>query len=76
MKIMDMLFSLGLDPLIGNIFTNELDNNTNSGILISDITDHLPIFALCQYIDIKRNCRHIYTAIRKTDANCIAALKK
>ena len=32
--------------LIDNIFSNVYDNSTN-GILYSDISDHLPIFALC-----------------------------
>ena len=55
-----MMFSLGLYPLIDkptritdhsatlidNIFTNELDSKINSGLLISDISDHLPIFAV------------------------------
>ena len=32
--------------LIDNIFTNNMVNNTVSGILITDITDHLPVFAI------------------------------
>ena len=63
---MDMMFSLGLYPLIDkptritdhsatlidNIFTNELDSKMNSGLLISDTSDHLPIFAVCKYTDM------------------------
>lgn len=30
--------------LIDNIFTNDIENKTMSGLLIKDITDHLPIF--------------------------------
>ena len=32
--------------LIDNIFTNDIDNNTVSGLLINDISDHLPVFAV------------------------------
>ena len=56
----DMMFSVGLYPLIDkptritdhsatiidNIFTNELDHIISSGLLISDISDHLPVFAI------------------------------
>lgn len=30
--------------LIDNIFTNNIENNTVSGLLIVDISDHLPVF--------------------------------
>lgn len=54
------VFSLGLYPqitrpsritshsatLIDNIFTNIIQNNTVSGLLIHDISDHLPIFTV------------------------------
>lgn len=30
--------------LIDNIFTNDIENGTVSGLLINDISDHLPIF--------------------------------
>ena len=30
--------------LIDNIFTNDIENNTVSGLLIIDISDHLPVF--------------------------------
>ena len=32
--------------LIDNIFTNDLNNYTFSGLLLSDISDHLPIFSI------------------------------
>lgn len=32
--------------LIDNIFTNEFENNTVSGLLINDISDHLPVFTV------------------------------
>ena len=88
-NFVDMMFSLGLYPLldkptritdhsatlIDNIFTNELDSKINSGLLISDISDHLPIFAVCKYPDINRISNQKYTLIRQTDKNCIDALK-
>ena len=54
----DLMHSFGLYPLIRrpsritttsatlihNIFTNELENNVGSGLLLNDTTDHLPIF--------------------------------
>lgn len=30
--------------LIDNIFTNDTENNTVSGLLINDISDHLPVY--------------------------------
>ena len=35
--------------LIDNIFTNQINYSILSGLLINDITDHLPTFALCNY---------------------------
>lgn len=32
--------------LVDNIFTNVLDNNTISGLLLSDTSDHFPIFMM------------------------------
>ena len=62
-NFLDMMYSLGLYPLIDkptsitdttatlidNIFTNELHHKLTSGILFIDISDHLPIFALCEF---------------------------
>ena len=59
----DTMYSLGLYPLIDKptritdslttiidkIFTNELRFNLTSGITFNDISDHLPVFALCEY---------------------------
>lgn len=30
--------------LIDNIFTNDIENNTVSGLLLNDFSDHLPVF--------------------------------
>ena len=35
--------------LIGSIFTNQTNYLVRTGLLINDISDHLPIFALCNY---------------------------
>ena len=50
--------------LIDNIFTNELHFNVTSGIMFNDISDHLPIFALCEY-NISRNNVKEFQFIRK-----------
>ena len=69
----DMVFSLGLYPLIikptritatsatiiDNIFTNNIKCKIESGILVSDITDHLPIFSSCA----SNNCSN--TTVKK-----------
>ena len=62
-RFLDCMYGLGLHPLIDrpsritthsctliyNIFTNQINYSIRSGLLINDITDHLPIFALCNY---------------------------
>ena len=62
-NVLDMMYSLGMYPLISkptrvtsmsatlidNIFTNEMKYQVHSGVLISDISDHLPVFAICYY---------------------------
>ena len=35
--------------LIDNIFTNDINRDITSGLLITDISDHLPVFAVCKY---------------------------
>ena len=61
-QFIDVMYSLGLYPLIirqsrisatsatliDNIFTSELDYNIDNGLLINDISDHLPICAVCK----------------------------
>ena len=64
-QFLDTMHSLGLyrlidkstritATLIDNIFTNELRFNVTSGVMFNDISDHLPIFALCwvTFIDL------------------------
>ena len=82
----DMLFSLGIyilidkpsritdssATLIDNIFKIELNSNT-TGLLINDISDHLPIFCVCSYsdMDINRISDKKYRFIRKFNEGCI-----
>ena len=69
----DQLYSLGLYPLIDrpsrittssatlidNIFTNQSNCDTCNGLLINDISDHLPVFSISK-LNLKesaqRNC--------------------
>ena len=41
--------------LIDNIFTNVCEEGLESGIIVTDISDHLPVFACCPSQDEKRN---------------------
>ena len=59
-NFVDSLFSIGFFPLItkptritdtsatliDNIYTNQLDTEHHSGIFITDVSDHLPIFSI------------------------------
>ena len=71
-RFIDCMYGLGLYPLIDrlsriatnsctlidNIFTNLINYSIRSGLLTNDISDHLPIFALCKY-DIEKIIRHL-----------------
>ena len=69
-RFLDFMYSYGLYPvitkpsrfsefnatLIDNIFTNEMTNTgIVSGLLITDVSDHLPVFALCKGIDVQHS---------------------
>lgn len=68
-NFVDSLFSLGLFPfidrpsritdhsasLIDNIFTNVINTDIKSGLLINDISDHLPVFSITDYSIYRRN---------------------
>ena len=63
-NFIDQLYSYGLHPLIikstritkesatiiDNIFTNELQRITFSGLIINDLSDHLPIFQIIMWL--------------------------
>ena len=60
--------------LIDNIFTNDPSNCSASGLLFTDIPDHLPIFTiLCDHC--KNTSKNIYVTFRDKNANNIAAFK-
>lgn len=52
--------------LIDNIFTNVLDIDITSGLMINDISDHLPIFAICDWMhtSIHKPVTKIFKRIR------------
>lgn len=56
--------------LIDNIFTNDIENKTVSGLLINDISDHLPIFTIydrnykINKMDSKKEYRRVRTEER------------
>ena len=85
---LDTMYSLGLYPLIDrpsritshssslidNIFTNAKYYNSVSGLLINDITDHLPIFAFCDYPDLKRQIKKSLIKKRVINQTTVALL--
>ena len=72
----DIIYSLGLyhlitkptritkytATLVDNIFTNSIDKRTVNGIIINDITDHFPVFSLCDYGVIKKHTEMLSTS--------------
>ncbi len=54
--------------LIDNIYTNVLETGTVSGLLINDITDHLPVFATCDWKHtVRQTPKKIYKRIRNEE---------
>ena len=51
--------------IIDNIFTSELNETAHSGLLITDVSDHLPIFHIC-CAGTKNNSSPNFTHKRKT----------
>ncbi|XP_060780217.1 uncharacterized protein LOC132888186 isoform X1 [Neoarius graeffei] len=86
-EFINSVFSMGLYPtitrpsritshsttLIDNIFTNILENNIESGLLLTDISDHLPIFNVyyCNYSKKKDTKNYKYIRV-KTEETMIA----
>ena len=83
----DTMLGLGLFPLINkpsritsqtatlidNIFTNEMKHEYISGLVINDISDHLPVFALYHY-SIKKQKNISVRHYRKVDTESIQKL--
>ena len=75
----DLMFSYGLRPLItkptriteftstliDNIFSNECNIDIDGGLLVNDITDHLPIFIVCKY-KVDKEKKHQFVNKRDT----------
>ena len=86
---LDNAFSLGLYPLIlkptritqyrntliDNIFTNNLSVACTSGLLINDISDHLPVFTLINDKEIERKRENQIKYVRCLDEACIKAFR-
>ena len=85
----DTIFSMGLFPLItkpsritnhsatliDNIFTNNTQHKNISGLVINDITDHLPVFAVYGYkAKSKENSHFVYQ--RRINEQSIQRLNK
>ena len=60
--------------LIDNIFTNDLTHKFSSGLLINDMSDHLPVFLLKNKKIIK-NVRKVFRNIRHINIDSIDKLK-
>ena len=83
-----MLFNLGIYPLIDkpskitessatiidNIFTNELNIDITSGLMINDISDHLPVFCICHYTDLTTTRIKTFRYVRKLTDSCKESL--
>ena len=85
----DMLYSFGMYPLmdrpsritcssatlIDNIFTNELQHDHISGLLINDTSDHLPVFSI-KKCNLERNPVKKFILIRNNNKEAINAFCK
>ena len=57
--------------LIDNIFTNHIDHHLYTGLLFTDISDHLPVFCV-SYYDSLKEAKNKYTVYRdKSKTNLI-----
>ena len=64
------------NTLIDNIHANNVYHSINSGLLINDITHHLPVFIICsdliqrheirQYINVRKNSDKSILMLRNT----------
>ncbi len=88
-EFLDIMFSLSLHPLIvkpsritkdnatliDNIFTNVVDGNTISGLLVADMSDHLPVFTVIQMNNLRASKKRPTYLTRKLTPEAILALK-
>lgn len=89
-EFVNLMYSYGFIPLIykptritrntntiiDNIFTNDLENCSKmyNGLCITDVTDHLPIFTICEKVHSEKN-KKMYKNIRITKDSNIDALR-
>ena len=87
-SFLDTMYSIGLYPLIDrptrisnhsftlidNVFTNVTNHKVTSGILVSDITDHLPIFVFCTYPNPNRTDQKCNVKKRIINENTLLSL--
>ena len=85
---LDSLFANGFYPLINkptritestatlidNIFTNQFSVETDNGLLVSDVSDHLPVFTICRYKLKKKNINN-FRYVRELGENNLFKLK-
>ena len=76
-RFLECMYGQGLYPLIvrpsritinsctlrDNIFINQINYSADSGLLITDISDHLQIFVLCKY-DLENNYSKTFRNVR------------
>ena len=88
-NFINTIFSMGLYPiitkptrfdghsatLIDNIFTNELQHENTSGLILNDITDHLPVFTMYEY-KLKRRDNESNLFYRKVDGESVQRLNE
>ena len=60
--------------MIDNIFTNVINDHVGSGLLYSEISDHLPIFLICNHVSNYPEVERNQAMIRKITPEKIAIL--
>ena len=60
--------------LITNIFTNYLTESFRSGLIVDDMSDHLPIFTICDMNNLPNRKQIKYTYKRKLNVQSLDLL--
>ena len=68
--------TVSTSTLIDNIFTNMLDSRMRSGILVNDISDHLPIFTFNMNTNIKNNVKQNISSCIYTRQSSVSNVNK
>ena len=86
----DQMYTLGLHPLItrptritshsktliDNMFTSNLSSQIHSGLIINDMSDHLPIYQITEYAHNCRNNKIVYNKRRNVNEHNMEVLIK